>query len=709
MFRLSKKIPSVCTDDPLSKNEVSRKMTLMRQILISSFGPNGRLKQVHNNVGGPVLTTSTSSSLLQALRSTDPLLKLINASILNHLSRFSDCGLYVGILCLSLISNVQRSGLRPSVAISLNQYLLGLCTSYLKQEDCGCKVNIDFGSSQNLVTLARSVISSKPACVLTEKEQRHISTLVVHAFLLTVPFGDTSETVRLGRIVRVCIEGQSVLDSAVFQGLLVDAPDMLLPSTGVERTRLGSGPFRLALFTVSLSGDLSVLGDGSLEVHRGSPDPEDIVLDQLLRLGEQVVRDQVDVFMCQRVIHPVLQHFLRRNGVLVVERLGVALIEPIVQMTGAQAVAVYQTPVPPEAYGQVKEVCVRKVGLKEMLHLMPCGEPALCTMVISHRNETMLNELKSACQKVEYVLRLTLRDPAALLGGGCTETHLAAYCRSKGSNGAAQTASSMAVSQSEFLLGLNAFCLSLEAVSLALEHDGGASFIDLTHAHCWSVPSDWVPQWGEGVDAPDTCRCGLVERSTQPAQGVKREWTLLNTRYPPFIPASWVQDSSSVPLVKDTNPLVKDTSHLVKDTNPLVEDTSHLVKDTNPLVKDTYPLVKDTNPLVKDTNPLVKDTTHLVMDTTHLVKDTIPLVKDTTPLVKDTNPLVKDTTLLVKDTNPLVKDTSHLVKETTPLVEDNTYKPRVLDSFTAKLNALQVAVETANLILDIRYIIQDVN
>lgn len=39
--------------------------------------------------------------------------------------------------------------------------------------------------------------------------------------------------------------------------------------------------------------------------------------------------------------------------------------------------------------------------------------------------------LKVVCQKTENVLRLTLREPSALLGGGCTETHLAAYVRHK--------------------------------------------------------------------------------------------------------------------------------------------------------------------------------------------------------------------------------------------------------------------------------------
>lgn len=44
-----------------------------------------------------------------------------------------------------------------------------------------------------------------------------------------------------------------------------------------------------------------------------------------------------------------------------------------------------------------------------------------------------------------------------------------------------------------------------------------------------------------------------------------------------------------------------------------------------------------------------------------------------------------------------------------PLTVSVDLRPRVLDSYTAKLNALQVAAETANLALDVQYIIRDVN
>ncbi|XP_028279540.1 molecular chaperone MKKS [Parambassis ranga] len=567
MSRLVKKSPSVCTDLPLDNADIWNKLVLLRQLLTSCFGPTARLKQVHNNIGGHVVTTSASSVLLPAISSSQPFINLIKTSILNHVSRFSDCGLFAGIFCLALIEQAKQSGLRANVSIRVNRHLLALCTSYLQREDCGCKVNLDFCSSQNLITLARSIISSKPACVLTEPEILHISKLAVQAFLLTVPCTSPG-TVSLGRVVTVPVEGHPVLNSAVFPGLLVDIPDGLCLSSADHLC----SSLNMVLFSASLAGDLSELGDGIIEVHQGV-DTESQILDQLLELGKQVVKDEVKLFMCQKVIHPVLQQYLRSHGIIVVERLGITLMEPLTELTGAQPVAALHSVIPAKAYGKVKDLSIRQFGSKTMLHLHPVGESAICTMILCHRNETMLSELKVVCQKTEHVLRLTLREPSALLGGGCTESHLAAHVRHQTKNEVSEMVSALQCSHTEYLHGVEAFCFSLESVARALEHDGGNSLIDLTHAHHWTLPAGIMKEHME--DSLCSCGCGLVQSSPC------RKWTYLNTKYAEFPPA--------------------------------------------------------------------------------------------------------------------------------PLLRENTVHPRVLDSFTAKLNALQVAVETANLALEVRYIIQDVN
>lgn len=125
----------------------------------------------------------------------------------------------------------------------------------------------------------------------------------------------------------VSVEGLSVLNSAVFPGLLVDMHDVL----NVEAPH--PNPLRVVVFSASLAGDLSDIGDGRIEVHPGV-DMDSQVLDLLLELSEQLLRDEVKLFVCQRVIHPVLQQYLRRRGVIVIERLGLALMEPLTELTG---------------------------------------------------------------------------------------------------------------------------------------------------------------------------------------------------------------------------------------------------------------------------------------------------------------------------------------------------------------------------------------
>lgn len=337
MSRLCKKTQSVCMDKPLADDEVGRKITLLRQIVTSCYGPYGRLKQVHNNVGGHVQTTSSSSVLFRTLQTPEPLLKLFIASLQNHIKRFSDCGLFAAILCLELVENIKRLEVRTSVVISVNRHLQKLCTLYLEGKECTCKVKLNFNSCQEFLALARSCIMSKPACGLNQFETHYISTLVVNAFLQTIST-NLSESVQLGRTLMVALEGEAVEKSAVFPGILVDVSEMF-PSETVER--LESGPHRVVVFSASLSGDLSEVGEKVLEVHHGV-DPEAELLCELLKLGEQVVRDGVTLFMCQRVIHPVLQQYLEDRGVVVVERLGIPLLDPVITMTGLISVSCVQ-------------------------------------------------------------------------------------------------------------------------------------------------------------------------------------------------------------------------------------------------------------------------------------------------------------------------------------------------------------------------------
>lgn len=331
MSRVEVNQPSLCTSDPLTKETVSRALSVFSKIVKSCYGPTGRLKQLHNGVGGYVRVTSQSSALLDGLLVTHPVLKLLAASVKNHIARFSDSGLFTAILCCSLLENFQHLNVAPCTVIKISQHLSSLCIDYLLSEACGCRIPVDFNNSKVLLSLVRSVLTSKRACMLSSVEADHISTLVLKSFLLTVP-PKVETSVVLGKCLYIPVKEKRVMDSTVYSGLLIEMPEFY-PAATLPVQSAVSNTIKVALFRMSLSGDLADLGEGTLVVHHGVS-LEAAVLDQLLILGKQMVDDSVGLVICQKVIHPALKQCLKENCIVAIERVGIATMEPLVQVTG---------------------------------------------------------------------------------------------------------------------------------------------------------------------------------------------------------------------------------------------------------------------------------------------------------------------------------------------------------------------------------------
>ncbi|XP_060800100.1 McKusick-Kaufman/Bardet-Biedl syndromes putative chaperonin isoform X3 [Neoarius graeffei] len=469
------------------------------------------------------------------------------------------------IFCLGLIENGKRLGLGPAVTSRVYNYLLEECRKYLGTDDCGCKVQVDFSSIQSLITLAHTVVTSKPACMLNPDESQHITSLTVQAFLQSVP---SASSHIFGRTLVVALEGQPVSDSAVYPGVLVEVP--ILHS--VELKNRNPGPYKIVLFGTSLSGDCSEIGEAALEIKVGI-NPWMVVLEQLLKLGERVVQDGVGVFACQKVIHPVLQQYLKEHGLVVIERLGLALMEPIAQMTGALIMASFCSPLPAKAYGQIGGLHLHRSGSKEFLQLLPSGEAAINTMVLCHRNETMLEELKVTCQRAEHVLRLTLKEPYMLIGGGCTETVLSAYIKYTSESKASEAAAALKCSRAEFLLATEAFCCSLQSVALSLDHDNQHFLMDLTHAHCWVAEEDAHAQ----TTILHPCSCGLVKARAD------LEKIFLNiplkTAHHSFLPAPITSDVQ--PGLLDSFTAKLNALNVAVETANLVLSAKYIIRDVN--------------------------------------------------------------------------------------------------------------------------------
>lgn len=570
MSRLEAKKPSLCKSEPLTSERVRATLSVLKGIITSCYGPSGRLKQLHNSLGGSVCTTSQSSALLANLSVTHPILKILTTSVQNHVSCFSDCGLFTAILCCNLIENVQRLDLTPTTVIKLNKQLLSLCTSYLKSEVCGCRIPVDFSSTQTLLCLVCSILTSKPACMLTRKEIDHLSTLILRAFLLTIP-ENTEDHIILGRSIIVPLKGQRVLDSTVLPGILIEMSEVQLRKILPIKK---SDSLKVALFCVSLSGDLSDTGEGTVVVNYGVS-LENAVLDQLLNLGRQLVSDHIDLVLCQKVIHPYLKQLLSMHRVIAIDRVGVALMEPLSKVTGTQPIGSLSS-ISPSSYGSVKDWSTAKFGSKWFFHLIP-NEATVCSLLLCNRNDTVWDELKLTCQTALHVLQLTIKEPCVLLGGGCTETHLAAYIRHKTFNDPESILKDGGCTQTELRLITEAFCSALESLTGSLEHDGGEILTDMKYGHFWSVQAD-SPSVANWPDLLSRCGCGLHSSREE------LSWSFLRSARQPFAPQPCCPREalgSADSLTLDCFTAKLSGLQVAVETANLILDLSYVIEDKN--------------------------------------------------------------------------------------------------------------------------------
>lgn len=140
-------------------------------------------------------------------------------------------------------------------------------------------------------------------------------------------------------------------------------------------------------------------------------------------------------------------------------------------------------------------------------------------------------------------------------------------------DGFAETAQALGCSQTEYLRAAEGFCRSLESVTVALEHDGGSSLMDLTHGHHWRLPAGVVTE--EPSVGLSSCGCGLVKSS------LSKQWTYLNTNSPQFSPEPLTVNVDLRPRVLDSYTAKLNALQVAAETANLVLDVQYIIRDVN--------------------------------------------------------------------------------------------------------------------------------
>uniref|UniRef100_A0A8C4N720 McKusick-Kaufman syndrome n=1 Tax=Eptatretus burgeri TaxID=7764 RepID=A0A8C4N720_EPTBU len=450
----------------------------------SSYGPNGKIKLIHNGLGGITVASSASQVLLPALDRGDMLSRFLLESARAHVQRCSDGGLFVLLFSVMLVQGCLHLGLESIIQ------LCQLCVEYLQSDCCRCRVQVDLSNLEQLLSLTRTVMMSKPACLLTAEEAETMTHLVLQAFLRTVPDGANAGQ-GLGMTVLISVLGCGVEASRVLPGLLVNTTTQVDHFASLQVPK----EFLVAVVSTSLAGDILEGGDEvlSYEVPLGM-DEEQAVLSMLFRFGEWIVAAGVRLMVCQRVVHPLLMQVLQDKGIVVLHRLGLEVMDPLLRLTGARPIGSFFSEPESTTYGVLRSLEPVKIGCKDFLLLQTSRSVPVCTLVLCHRTDASLNELKIVCKVAEHLLQLVLKQSYALFGGGCTESHLATFVRH-------QVCSHLTRWAVKVLFAQN-FASSLENVAKSLKPDGFLHLVDNKYVNNSSLMVSTL----EGLH----CACGLA-------------------------------------------------------------------------------------------------------------------------------------------------------------------------------------------------------
>lgn len=490
-------------DDPV----ILKAVEIFYDLCASTYGPKGRLKVIHNNIGGHVTVTSSCNRLLNSMTFTNPIIKLIVSAVNGHLHRFRDGGLFIIVFATALIKTSSASSVPRHLLMEIYETFLRYGIDILNG-DFSCKKYIDFGSSEYPKILIRSILSTKVGCCLFGDDIDFLTSLVFRAFLSVSPRQGCHG---YGTLIYMTAEGLPLKQSTIYEGTLIDTPH-ILPYRAKDWRLLGppkSNKTFVALFTMSLSGDAEESSDADYEIEE-SIDATSAMLNNIKCLMDHLVEAHVRLVCCQRVIHPQIKAYLRSKEVTALDRLGKNNIQDAKQVTGGQLIGSLSQGFYSGNLGTLDDVTAVVLNQRTYLHLRNT-EAQVSTILLGHRTEEALEELKTTCIKCEEVLKWTLTDNRVLSGGGCWQAVLISAIEAKVRENEESIKNLHDCSSCQLQSAWHSFKDSVKLLVSALNRNS-SHLTDTSNQHHWKIDNcdrncDWSIY-------PEFCECGSVAKTT---------------------------------------------------------------------------------------------------------------------------------------------------------------------------------------------------
>ncbi|GFQ70877.1 hypothetical protein TNCT_384901 [Trichonephila clavata] len=401
--------------DPLRKDPFLMSMKALIKIIQTCMGPQASLKLLQHQEGGAGILTSSSQRLLPILSVKDRTSAFIISTAKTQLKKFNDNGLCCMFLILKSIHHAVLTEYCLPLIGALYTHLSNIYIECLNSSNNLSVMTIDFSNLKHLKSIVLSLLNSKRGHALTSINKDYLASLILKAFLGTIP---SNKLLRNINTSVISVEGSDVNHSRLFKGVLVPVPKE--DAIHFQKDHQEMGPFHIALFTTSLAGETdcpvkNIVIDSSFSVAKASL----ILLEKAI---EKVIAENVDFVFCQKVIHPYLKKKLQYAGISFLDRLGTETTKYVQFISGGNAIT--SLIVSEFSYGTISRSDMVLIEGRTFL-LFSSDDTPFFSLALCNYNAQSLSELQVVCQQIFSALYRVLCKGKVCYGAGCTEVSTA--------------------------------------------------------------------------------------------------------------------------------------------------------------------------------------------------------------------------------------------------------------------------------------------
>ena len=383
----------------------------------STLGPRGMDKMLVDSLGD-ITITNDGAAILDEIDVEHPAAKMMVEVAKTQDDMVGDGTTTAVVLSGELLKKAEGlldQNIHPTVIVSGYRKAAQKAMEVL--ENIGIAVDLD-----DRKTLKKVAITSMGSKAVGSARE-HFADIAIDAVKQIAEKRGDRWTADIDNIQIIKKEGKSLLDTELLRGIILDKEVVhaAMPKR-VEKANI-------ALVNAALEVQKT---EFSAEIRIQDPSQMKAFLDQETNMLRDMVgkikKAGANVVICQKGIDDMAQHFLAKEGILVVRRAKESDMDKLSRATGG-TITTNLDDLKPEDLGYAELAEERKIGDDEMVFIEGCKDPRSVSVLIRAGLERMVDEAERAMHDALSVVADVVEKNKVVAGGGAAEAEVARELR----------------------------------------------------------------------------------------------------------------------------------------------------------------------------------------------------------------------------------------------------------------------------------------